>query len=289
MVAIALANQKGGVGKTTITLGLAEAAFHAGLKVLVIDCDPQANASAGLGVPADNEGMTLADLLEQDRTYSREELDGVIAQSTWVEKLGVGNGAIDVIRSHPRLANIETQLASDPIGACDRLAHVVSAVTSEYDVILMDCPPSLGLLTINALFAANEVIIVSAPSAWSSDGVETFVKNIDRIASRRNNEPTITGIIVNNVGRTRDAKYWESEIAGRYEYSVASVTSRAAIAESAAMSSPLASLGARPGAAEAKTNFSHVFYSLIGLGAEPVDISVSLTEMSADKSIAAVV
>jgi chromosome partitioning protein len=286
MVAIALANQKGGVGKTTTTLGLAESACAAGLNVLVIDCDPQANATSGLGVELDENSLTLADLLEEERSITQDEFDRAIIASPWTHELKTG-ARIDVIVSHPRLATLETQLASDPIGACDRLALVIADIADNYDVILMDCPPSMGLLTINALFAADEVVIVSAPSAWSSDGVEAFVRNIERIAARRSGKPEISGIIVNNVGRTRDGKYWEAEISQRYSFNVASVASRAAIAESAAMSVPLASLGARPGAEQGRKNFSDVFYSIIGLGAEPRDIT--LPEKVTAKSIAAAV
>jgi chromosome partitioning protein len=288
MVAIALANQKGGVGKTTITIGYAEIACALGLRVLVVDCDPQGNASAGLATPA-NEN-SLADILENEIELSPENADEYIQRSSWVNEIstsrGTGVGSIDVIAAHSHLATVETHLAADPIGAFDRLKRALESVRDRFDLILFDCPPSLGLLTINALFAADEVIIVSAPSAWSSDGVETFMNNVARIASRRDGKPHIAGIVVNNVGRTRDGKYWESEIAGRYDYQVETVGSRAAIAEAAAMSSPILSLGARPGAREAVENIKNTFFALIGLGAQS---ATSTQERSAVQSIAAAV
>lgn len=264
MVAIAIANQKGGVGKTTITLGLAEAAMRHGLKVLVVDCDPQANASAGLGIELENDHSSLAEVLDDEIILDDANKARFVHTSPW-EISEKSSGSVDVISAHPHLTSVESHLASDPIGACDRLDRALSEISSNYDLILFDCPPSVGLLTINALFASDEVIVVSAPSAWSSDGVEAFTRNVDRIASRRQGKPKVSGIIVNNVGRTRDAKFWESEIIERYKDTVVSITSRAAIAEASAMSSPLSSLGARPGAKEATDNFNDVFLKLIGL------------------------
>ncbi len=266
MVAVAIANQKGGVGKTTVTLGLAEIAMSHGLSVLVVDCDPQANASAGLGLPADRDHKTLADVLEDETEINSANVSEFIHRSDWT--IANSTGFIDVMSAHPRLTNVENHLASDPIGAFDRLARALQGISNAYDVIFFDCPPSVGLLTINALFASDKVIVVSAPSAWSSDGVEAFTKNVDRIASRRDGKPEVAGIVVNNVGRTRDGKFWESEIIERYKENVVSISSRAAIAEASAMSSPLSGLGARPGAHDAFKNFDDVFLKIIGLTIE---------------------
>lgn len=267
MVAVAIANQKGGVGKTTITLGLAEAALNHELNVLVVDCDPQANSSAGFGIELENDHHSLAEILDDELILNDTNKDQYIHKSPW-EIANSMKGSIEVICAHPHLTSVEAHLAADPIGACDRLERALSSLYNEYDLILFDCPPSVGLLTINALFAADEVIVVSAPSAWSSDGVNAFTRNVERIAGRRSGKPKITGIIVNNVGRTRDAKFWESEIIERHKDTVVSVSSRAAIAEASAMSSPLSSLGARPGAKEASENFNEVFLKLIGLRVE---------------------
>lgn len=262
MVAIAIANQKGGVGKTTVALGIAEVAMNRNQRVLVVDCDPQSNASAGLGVPAQHDKKSLADVLENEIEITQENINEYVVSSTWSKSQ---TNPIDVLAAHPRLTSVETHLSSDPIGACDRLDRGLSEIKDQYDLILFDCPPSVGLLTINALFAADKVLIVSAPSAWSSDGVESFIANVDRIASRRCGNPQIAGIVVNNVGRTRDGKYWESELKNRYKYHVETVSSRAAIAEAAAMSVPLKELGSRPGAAEAFENFDNVYMTIVGL------------------------
>ena len=267
MVSVALANQKGGVGKTTVTLGLAEAALNRGLRVLVVDCDPQANASAGLGIELENDHSSLAEILDGEIILHDSNISKYVHSSPWTQS-SQSNGSIEVICAHPHLTSVESHLASDPIGACDRLDLALSIISKYYDLILFDCPPSVGLLTINALFASDEVIVVSAPSAWSSDGVEAFTKNVDRISQRRAGKPRIAGIVINNVGRTRDAKFWESEIITRYKDVVMSVSARAAIAEASAMSSPLTDLGARPGAKDAAQNFDEVFLRLVGLNVE---------------------
>ena len=163
---------------------------------------------------------------------------------------------------------MEASLASDPIGSCDRLERAIKGIKEDFDLVLFDCPPSVGLLTINALFASDQVIIVSAPSAWSSDGVESFSQNISRIASRRQGKPIVSGIIVNNVGRTRDGKFWESDLMEKYGSNVVSISSRAAIAEASAMSVPIKELGSRTGAREAYSDFERVFVALVGLGIE---------------------
>ncbi len=273
MVAIAIANQKGGVGKTTVTLGLAEIASDLGFRVLVVDCDPQANCTAGLGIQLEQQDSNLTNVLLDEVQLNPENVAQFIQQSNWDNK---SDFPINVICSSHSLASTEALLASDPIGSCDRLQRALVGIKDQYDIILFDCPPSVGLLTINALFASDEVIIVSAPSAWSSDGVESFNQNVSRIASRRQGKPAISGVVVNNVGRTRDSKFWESDLITKYKDNVISVNSRAAIAEASAMSIPLSELGSRPGAKEAYSDFKNVFLKLVGIEVEDENANVSV-------------
>ena len=168
MAVVAVANQKGGVGKTTVTLGIADAAARRGLKVLVVDLDPQANATSGLGVEA--PGRTVDDALAADRTGA---LADVVTASAWPNGTGP---APAVAPSSPSLAAREPQLATDPIGAQDRLRHALEGVADGYELVLLDCPPSLGLLTVNGLVAADRVLIVTEPAAWASDGVEQMLR-----------------------------------------------------------------------------------------------------------------
>jgi chromosome partitioning protein len=252
----AVVNQKGGVGKTTVTLGLAAAAAAGGRRVLVIDLDPQANATTGLGV-WDAE-RTVDHALEGESSGS---LRSVVRRSGWVANATLG--PVDVVPSSPRLAQREHQLAMDVIGAQDRLAVAAEGLVDDYDEVVIDCPPSLGLLTVNALFAADRVVIVAEPAAWSSDGVEQILRNISRIAERRGGRPGVAGIVVNRLGRTRDATYWDGQLRELHPDLVLepSVRLRAAVAEAAAQSTPVHAL-TRDGAAEAAAEFDGLAVAL---------------------------
>ena len=250
MSVTAIVNQKGGVGKTTVTLGLAAAAGAAGRRVLVIDLDPQANATTGFGVW--NAPRSIDAVLAEERPNSVVE----IAQpSAWPGD--VLSAVPHVAPSSPLLAQTEHQLATDVIGAQDRLALVLGDVSNRYDDVFIDCAPSLGLLTVNALFAADRVLIVAEPAAWSADGVDLILSNVRRIAQRRDGRLAVAGIAVNRLARTRDAAYWHGQLAERHPELVLSpaIRLRAAVAEAAAQSLPVNAL-ARDGAAQASAEFA---------------------------------
>lgn len=261
----AVVNQKGGVGKTTVTLGLAAAAAADGRRVLVIDLDPQANSTTGLGV-WDAE-RTVDHALEGETPGS---LRTVVRRSGWEDRPGVA--PVDVVPSSPRLAQREHQLAMDVIGAQDRLAVAAEGLVDDYDEVIIDCPPSLGLLTVNALFAADRVLIVAEPAAWSADGVEQILRNIGRIAERRGGRPSVAGIVVNRLGRTRDATYWAGQLRELHPDMVLdpAIRLRAAVAEAAAQSTPVHAL-TRDGAAEAAGEFDGLGRALgMVLSAAPI-------------------
>lgn len=277
MAVTAIVNQKGGVGKTTVTLGLAAAGAALGRRVLVVDIDPQANATTGLGVwsPA----TTLSDAFEVEAAGSAR---AAIVPSAWEVE---GPAAVHVAAGSPSLAQREHQLAMDVIGAQDRLALALSGVADDYDEVLVDCPPSLGLLTVNALFAADRVVVVAEPAAWSSDGVDQILRNVARIAERRGGRPEVAGIVVNRLGRTRDGAYWASQLAEAHPGLVRStvVRLRAAIAEAAARSLPVNAL-TRPGAAEAAEELDALYRELFGVR-EPATAGTPPGSHGADSSL----
>ena len=150
----------------------------------------------------------------------------------------------------------------DPIGAQDRLQTAMKGI--DHELVIIDCPPSLGLLTVNGLFAAERALIVTEPAAWASDGVQQVLRTVERIGQRRNGELSVAGLAVNRLGRTRDAKYWYEQLVEQYPGQVLPpVHLRAAIAEAAAQSLPIHGLGTRSGAPEAAAEFDALLAAIL--------------------------
>jgi cellulose biosynthesis protein BcsQ len=180
---VTMVNQKGGVGKTSVTLGLASAAMAAGHRVLVVDLDPQASSSWVLGDEAD--GGSVAGLL-------RRGAPGAAART--VEASAWGEG-VDLLPSSPELAGWEHAASRDST----RLRQALVGLAGGYDAVLVDCAPSLGFLTTAGLAAADLALIVVEPSALGLRGISAVADAIDGVWERDNPDLDLAGVIVNKV------------------------------------------------------------------------------------------
>ena len=179
---IAVANQKGGVGKTTSTINLGAALAEYGRRVLLVDFDPQGALSVGLGVQAHELETTIYNLLMERGV----EIDDVIRPTTV--------GGMDLLPSNIDLSAAEVQLVTE-VGREQALGRALTPVLDRYDVILIDCQPSLGLLTINALACSERILIPLACEFFSLRGVALLMDTVDKVQDRLNPELQIIGIL----------------------------------------------------------------------------------------------
>jgi cellulose biosynthesis protein BcsQ len=182
---VAMINQKGGVGKTTVTLGLASAAQAAGHRTLVVDLDPQGSATWVLGLDAQEAETSSAEVLAAAGSAT---VANAVMPSAWGE-------GVDVIPASPRLDRWEHASSRD----AKRLRKAMGEVADDYDAVLLDCPPSLGHLTTTALSAADLALIVVEPAALGLRGINAVADRIDEIWDADNADLDLAGVVVNRV------------------------------------------------------------------------------------------
>ena len=184
---VAVVNQKGGVGKTTVTLGLASAAMAKGDRVLVVDADPQANATWALGVDPETIRFGTSHAIAAER--SGAAVKGV-TPSTW-------SSLIDLLPASGALQ--EREIESGKKRLARRLALSLEGVANDYELVLIDCSPALGPLTTSALTAAQLALLVVEPAALSARGIAGVSDLIDSVWERLNDRLDIAGVIINRV------------------------------------------------------------------------------------------